>query len=74
MTTLTVNNRKTFQKYISVFLNFLYLLQTLQYILIYLDSNYEFSKIFLLLIIFTVKLLPFNMKSTNPIQKYPHII
>ena len=42
MTTLTVNNRKTyyFKKIydILVFLDFLYLLQTLQHILTYLDS------------------------------------
>ena len=42
MTTVTVNNRKTLcflKRYdILVFLDFLYLLETLQYILNYLDS------------------------------------
>ena len=42
MTTLIVNNRKTYYflkiNDILVFLNFLYLLQTLQYILTYLHS------------------------------------
>ena len=54
-------------------------LQTWQYILIYLDSignvlilpcHSAHNRKFL----YSNKLLPFNMKLINPIQKYPHFI
>ena len=63
-------------------LNFLYLLQALQYILASLNS---IENILIILsfslyslgenkFVYSKKLLPFNMKSTNSIQKHPHII
>ena len=67
---------------ILVFLDFLYLLQTLQQIFIilnYLDSIENililFSNSFYIHeFVHSNKLLPFNIKSINSIQKYPHII
>ena len=64
---------------ILVFLDFLFVLQTLQYISTYLDSIEN-----ILLLFYhsfdihcekmnSNKLLPFSMKSINPIQKYSHI-
>ena len=65
---------------ILVFSNFLYLLQTLQYILAYLDSIENMILPFFAYplgenkFVYSNKLLPFNMKSINQIQQYPHII
>ena len=65
---------------ILVFSNFRYLLQILQYILTYLDSIKNMSLAFFSYslgenkFVYSNKLLPFNMKSINQIQQYPHII
>ena len=67
---------------ISVFINFLYLLQTLQCILIYLDSTEDililFCDSFIFIrenkFVYSNKLLTYNMKSLRPIQKHLHII
>ena len=68
---------------ISKFFNFLYLLQTLQYILTYLDSIEKCFNIILSFFLYSLgenkfvysnKILSFHTNSINPMQKYPHII
>ena len=62
-----------------VFSGFLYFFQTLQYVLTYLDSIENILMLFLYSLgekrlVYSNKLLPFNMKLINPIKDYPHII
>ena len=64
------------------FLDFLFLLQTLQYILTYLDSTentliwfcYSFYIHYEKINLYTLIPIPLNMKSINPRQTYPQII
>ena len=89
MITLTVNNRKTnvFLKIYDILrFKFCIFIANITIHFHYFNLSKFYSNYFDIILPFSIylegenkfvysnKLLPFNIKSTNPIQKYPHII